>query len=768
MKQLARFLLALVTTFCQAAIPVPHLPHPNLESTGNESENSLGNSRLHWACLNNNVERVVALIEKGAAVNERNKVNATPLIYGAGNLEIVRRLVKHGADVNHSSQFKSTPLHVAARHPQSHAIVKFLIEHGADPRVIDGGGSSVLDIAAQAGDLATVQLLLEQGIEPGNLSGAAMYGHYKIVERLLIAGASINDAPRFAGHALNFALYGQQPEIAKLLVEHGADLSLRSPAGQHETPPMLWAAYNEHNDASVAQAMISHGADVNQKSSLGETALDWAIERNNAPLERLLRQSGGQPGSSYRKQKTLPDNHLPLPPESLSPFIRDGITRAIQLLQQSSDRFLASSLAKKQQCVTCHQQTLPAIALGAARERGIRVDESSIARQVQDQIQFWRKNEKIAKSYELIRPQPDTPVLLGYGLLGLSSLGYPNNELTEAMIHYLLDTQQADGSWPAADYRPPMEDGPIQGTALAIASLRRYPLAKRAEEIEQALVTARRYLERSRPTSFNQAVFQFLGLRWAGLGQEQLELKLDGLLAKQQVDGGWSPLPGLASDAWATGQALVAILAANDQGSDSPAYQAGVRYLLRTQFADGSWYVKSRSWPFQPHFESGFPHGKDQWISAGATAWAVMALLGTEDRQESVPVRDWMTMRPSDKEEQGEQPTRFTPARTPKTSFLRDIQPILERSCGACHGTRAKKNKGSFSILTPSSIQSGGQSKETLVTMGNGQKSVLIQMITDRIEDLEMPPLSKRQKFPALSTQEVWILTTWIDEGLPE
>ena len=145
-----------------------------------------------------------------------------------------------------------------------------------------------------------------------------------------------------------------------------------------------------------------------------------------------------------------------------------------------------------------------------------------------------------------------------------------------------------------------------------------------------------------------------------------------------------------------------------------------------------------------------------------------MALLGTEDRQESVPVRDWMTMRSSDKEEQGEQPTRFTPARTPKTSFLRDIQPILERSCGACHGTRAKKNKGSFSILTPSSIQSGGQSKETLVTMGNGQKSVLIQMITDRIEDLEMPPLSKRQKFPALSTQEVWILTTWIDEGLPE
>jgi hypothetical protein len=28
----------------------------------------------------------------------------------------------------------------------------------------------------------------------------------------------------------------------------------------------------------------------------------------------------------------------------------------------------------------------------------------------------------------------------------------------------------------------------------------------------------------------------------------------------------------------------------------------------------------------QPYFESGFPHGHDQWISQSATAWAVMAL----------------------------------------------------------------------------------------------------------------------------------------------
>jgi N-acyl-D-amino-acid deacylase len=36
--------------------------------------------------------------------------------------------------------------------------------------------------------------------------------------------------------------------------------------------------------------------------------------------------------------------------------------------------------------------------------------------------------------------------------------------------------------------------------------------------------------------------------------------------------------------------------------------------------------VQARAIPVQPYKESGFPHGKDQWISAAGTSWAVMAL----------------------------------------------------------------------------------------------------------------------------------------------
>ena len=82
----------------------------------------------------------------------------------------------------------------------------------------------------------------------------------------------------------------------------------------------------------------------------------------------------------------------------------------------------------------------------------------------------------------------------------------------------------------------------------------------------------------------------------------------------------------LKSDAYATGLALYALHETGQLAESDPAYKRGVDYLLKTQFEDGSWYVRSRAPKFQPYFQSGFPHDHDQWISAMATAYAVMAL----------------------------------------------------------------------------------------------------------------------------------------------
>jgi hypothetical protein len=100
-------------------------------------------------------------------------------------------------------------------------------------------------------------------------------------------------------------------------------------------------------------------------------------------------------------------------------------------------------------------------------------------------------------------------------------------------------------------------------------------------------------------------------------------------------------LPSLASDAYATGQALVALKEAGAVDVSSPSYKRGIEFLLKTQLEDGSGYVKSRANPIQPYFESGFPHGRDQWISAGASNWATaMALVLASQKSESYRMPD--------------------------------------------------------------------------------------------------------------------------------
>jgi hypothetical protein len=47
---------------------------------------------------------------------------------------------------------------------------------------------------------------------------------------------------------------------------------------------------------------------------------------------------------------------------------------------------------------------------------------------------------------------------------------------------------------------------------------------------------------------------------------------------------------------------------------------------VRTQATDGTWHVRTRAIPIQPYFESGYPYGPDQWISAAGAAYATLAI----------------------------------------------------------------------------------------------------------------------------------------------
>src|SRR5207249_4110363 len=114
--------------------------------------------------------------------------------------------------------------------------------------------------------------------------------------------------------------------------------------------------------------------------------------------------------------------------------------------------------------------------------------------------------------------------------------------------------------------------------------------------------------------STDDYAMRLLGLAWAGAATRDLAGPARKLLALQRADGGWAGNPYLASDAFSTGEALVALF--QSKMATAAASRRALDFLLSTQYPDGSWYVRSRSIKFQPYFESGFPFGDDQWISA--------------------------------------------------------------------------------------------------------------------------------------------------------
>ena len=123
---------------------------------------------------------------------------------------------------------------------------------------------------------------------------------------------------------------------------------------------------------------------------------------------------------------------------------------------------------------------------------------------------------------------------------------------------------------------------------------------------------------------------KLMGLVWAKAPAATIAAQSHRVRSLQRADGGWGQTPLMTADAYATGQALQALRLAGTPVS-APDYRKGVDYLLQTQREDGSWFVESRGFGFQPYREYGFPHGRSQFISAAATSWAVMALAPAID-----------------------------------------------------------------------------------------------------------------------------------------
>ena len=298
---------------------------------------------------------------------------------------------------------------------------------------------------------------------------------------------------------------------------------------------------------------------------------------------------------------------------------RAAVEKALPQLRRA-----AGGHVEKKTCYACHNQVFPVMAFRAAEGKGFAPSGAVFDTQVEHVLAFLAENKEKFRSGQGTGGQVDTA---GYAMLTLELAGHKPDHLTEAVAEYLVKTQVDRGYWKTVSNRPPTEASDFTATYLALRGLRVWGGKDQKERAEKRVKAAREWLLKTKPKDTEDRVFRLFALKEVGVDEKEIGAAAWELLKSQRADGGWGQLEKMASDPYATGTALVALHEAAGLSPDHPAYGRGVAFLLKTQEADGTWWVKSRSNPFQPYYEGGFPHFKNQFISSSASGWATTALV---------------------------------------------------------------------------------------------------------------------------------------------
>jgi ankyrin repeat protein len=368
-------------------------PKPDINARNNN-----GDTPLHYLMQRRDVplELLEAFVANGANVNAENKWSLRPLQSACSwsKPELVTILLESGiSDVDDPDDFGTTALHTAALAGSS-ACVQLLLKHKADINRTGNHGRSALHFAAWNGYVDTINTLLEQGAEPNagddhgrtpfwwacnadskesaaalltalkpkfsiaeiNLPSkrqrtplrlAATHGLSDIVEELITmtatagldVGAMLNLQDTKKGlTALNRAAWRGQLACVRLILDHGADATLKDMEGNtalmlaamqwkmsgeatfekivllliekdHEkVDPELAAIAASNGSVSVLEKLYRVGANVNRADEFGWTPLMHAHRLHRPDVERFLKRqiawSGTLPSAWVRNPTT--------------------------------------------------------------------------------------------------------------------------------------------------------------------------------------------------------------------------------------------------------------------------------------------------------------------------------------------------------------------------------------------------------------------------------------------------------------------------------
>jgi hypothetical protein len=280
-------------------------------------------------------------------------------------------------------------------------------------------------------------------------------------------------------------------------------------------------------------------------------------------------------------------------------------------------------MERRARCYTCHNQGLVVMALTTARDRGFAIDADNLQRQLKFTADFLVKNQD---GYNQGRGQGGGIDTAGYALWTLELGGWKPDAITSAVAEYLTVWQTNRDHLEPTSIRPPTQKSFFTSTHAALRGLRAYGVAEQRERIERRIDQIRPWLRKTSAEDTEDRVFRLRGLHLAKASAQETASAARELLQSQRADGGWSQLATMESDAYATSTALVALHEVGGLGATNEPYMRGLKFLLSKQLKDGSWHVQTRATPVQEYYESGYPHGEDQFISIYAAGWATTAL----------------------------------------------------------------------------------------------------------------------------------------------
>ena len=226
-----------------------------------DARDRLGARPLSHAAQAGHLEMVDLLLQRGAPIDARNLAGSTALFAAAerGQTAVVQRLIERGADASLRGRSGISPVAAAAFAGRT-ALVQLLLDHGGDGLAPDDTGKTPIIYAAASGQLEIVKLLLAQHIDInaryandltllmwacGPDDSVAEPQALEVVAYLLDAGAHIDDRDARGRTALMISAEGNHPEIAKLLLAHGADATLKDKAGKRAADLTVLSALHE-------------------------------------------------------------------------------------------------------------------------------------------------------------------------------------------------------------------------------------------------------------------------------------------------------------------------------------------------------------------------------------------------------------------------------------------------------------------------------------------------------------------------------------------